>query len=437
MLDYFAIFTKGGALLWTLQFTAALKHSPVDALNTLIRGCLLEERSAESAFTYQPKAGAAQTLKWTFHNVRAGARGWGPGGGSEPLLRHVPHGTRRQRATAPAAAAAAAARGLKAVPHAYSGQLARAAAALVHRPPPHPAAAPLARVRFVPTPKGLGLVFVAAYQRSLSLLYVDDLLAAVKDAFTASFYKPGAYDYAAFKPAFEKTLKDCEARADAARRAAAAGARNAAAAAAGRGGQQRGGAPGNGAGAQGKSSDGEGEGEDDAAAGTPPGAGGTPLGSSSGEEEDAAAGRGGAAPGPGFDLSKLKAKSRKAAGGPKGRPQARRGTRDDEEDRRREASPDKKKKVRAPGPGQGAGRGAPAAGAVSRRGAPTRRPLLWRLPLRPPRLPGCSYAAPAGCRSCARLRPTHRKPRPPRNPPFPPALPPGPRLGHRRRRRGG
>jgi len=32
MLDYFAIFTKG-ALLWTLQFTAALKQNPIDALN--------------------------------------------------------------------------------------------------------------------------------------------------------------------------------------------------------------------------------------------------------------------------------------------------------------------------------------------------------------------------------------------------------------------
>lgn len=70
MLDYFAIFTKGGALLWTLQFTtAALKQSPVDALNALIRGCLLEERSATSTFTFTPKAGPAQSLKWTFHNV--------------------------------------------------------------------------------------------------------------------------------------------------------------------------------------------------------------------------------------------------------------------------------------------------------------------------------------------------------------------------------
>jgi hypothetical protein len=68
MLDYFAIFTKGGALLWTLQFTA-LKHNPVEAINALIRTCLLEERSAESTYTYTPKIGAAQALKWTFHNV--------------------------------------------------------------------------------------------------------------------------------------------------------------------------------------------------------------------------------------------------------------------------------------------------------------------------------------------------------------------------------
>jgi hypothetical protein len=72
MLDYFAIFTKGGALLWTLQFTAALKHNPIDALNALIRTCLLEERSGDNIFSYAPKAGASQSLKWTFHNVSAG-----------------------------------------------------------------------------------------------------------------------------------------------------------------------------------------------------------------------------------------------------------------------------------------------------------------------------------------------------------------------------
>lgn len=37
--------------------------------------------------------------------------------------------------------------------------------------------------------QGLGLVFVAAYQRTLSLLYVDELLAAVRDSFAAEYYK--------------------------------------------------------------------------------------------------------------------------------------------------------------------------------------------------------------------------------------------------------
>ncbi len=69
MLDYFCVFTRGGALLWTLQF-AALRHSPVDALNALIKTCLLEERSNDSTFVYVPKTGAHQTLKWTFHNVQ-------------------------------------------------------------------------------------------------------------------------------------------------------------------------------------------------------------------------------------------------------------------------------------------------------------------------------------------------------------------------------
>lgn len=69
MLDYFAIFTKGGALLWTLQFTTALKSNPIDALNALIRTCLLEERSSDSVFNYAPRTGASQALKWTFHNV--------------------------------------------------------------------------------------------------------------------------------------------------------------------------------------------------------------------------------------------------------------------------------------------------------------------------------------------------------------------------------
>ena len=65
MLDYFCIFSKGGALLWTWQLTA-LRGSPVEAL---IRTCLLEERSGEKSFTYKPPVGAAYTLKWTLDNV--------------------------------------------------------------------------------------------------------------------------------------------------------------------------------------------------------------------------------------------------------------------------------------------------------------------------------------------------------------------------------
>lgn len=254
MLDYFAIFTKGGALLWTLQFTTALRHSPIDALNALIRGCLLEERSANSAFTYQPKSGAAQSLKWSFHN-------------------------------------------------------------------------------------GLGLVFVAAYQRTLSLLYVDELLAAVKDAFTADYYKPGCYEYSSFRPVFEATLKSCEERSDASRRAAAAAPKAAPKGAS----QQRGakaGAQQNG-GAQQQDGDADDDSEDGAGAAA---AGKTPLGSSSGDEEHDAKANGGG--GVSFDIGKLKGMSRKALNMPKGRAQARRATKEDEDEKKREASPDKKKKNR-------------------------------------------------------------------------------------------
>ncbi len=75
MLDLFAIFTRGGALLWTLQFTS-LRHSPIEALNALVKSCLLEERSGETTFTFVPKNGAHQALKWTFHNVRCGGDCW-------------------------------------------------------------------------------------------------------------------------------------------------------------------------------------------------------------------------------------------------------------------------------------------------------------------------------------------------------------------------
>lgn len=65
MLDSFCIFTKGGALLWTIQL-AALRGDPV---NALIRTCLLEERLGESSFSYTPPSGSAYTMKWTLHNV--------------------------------------------------------------------------------------------------------------------------------------------------------------------------------------------------------------------------------------------------------------------------------------------------------------------------------------------------------------------------------
>ena len=65
MLDYFCIFARGGALLWTYQLTA-LKGGPVDAL---IRNCLLQERVGDKSYNYEPPQGASYTLKWTLHNV--------------------------------------------------------------------------------------------------------------------------------------------------------------------------------------------------------------------------------------------------------------------------------------------------------------------------------------------------------------------------------
>jgi hypothetical protein len=68
--------------------------------------------------------------------------------------------------------------------------------------------------------QGLGLVFVAVYQKALSLMYVDELLGLVRDAFTEA-YSSSNYNYEAFGSKFNKILRDCEARADAARRNAA------------------------------------------------------------------------------------------------------------------------------------------------------------------------------------------------------------------------
>lgn len=65
MLEQLLIFTRGGLILWTCkELGNALKGSPID---TLIRSCLLEERSGSSSYNYDAP-GAAYTLKWTFHN---------------------------------------------------------------------------------------------------------------------------------------------------------------------------------------------------------------------------------------------------------------------------------------------------------------------------------------------------------------------------------
>ncbi|KAL2906829.1 Signal recognition particle receptor subunit alpha [Bienertia sinuspersici] len=65
MLEQLLIFTRGGLILWTCkELSNALKGSPID---TLIRSCLLEERSGLSSYNYDAP-GASYTLKWTFHN---------------------------------------------------------------------------------------------------------------------------------------------------------------------------------------------------------------------------------------------------------------------------------------------------------------------------------------------------------------------------------
>ncbi|XP_074294249.1 uncharacterized protein LOC141622098 [Silene latifolia] len=65
MLEQLLIFTRGGLILWTCkELGNALKGSPID---TLIRSCLLEERSGLASFNYDVP-GANYSLKWTFHN---------------------------------------------------------------------------------------------------------------------------------------------------------------------------------------------------------------------------------------------------------------------------------------------------------------------------------------------------------------------------------
>jgi len=64
MLDQVSIFTKGGVLLWTKTF-AAVRGEPV---NSLIRTCLLEDRTGDSSFSYTAPLGGSYTIKWLFNN---------------------------------------------------------------------------------------------------------------------------------------------------------------------------------------------------------------------------------------------------------------------------------------------------------------------------------------------------------------------------------
>ena len=141
MLDYFAIFTRGGALLWTFQL-AALRGDPV---GSLIRDCFLEDRAGSDSYDYAPPQGAPYTLKWSFHNA---------------CIR-----------------------------------------------------CPNAQAENAFVLQGLSLVFVAVYQKALSLLYVDALLEKIRDEF-AVVYKPDISRYEAFEDTFKKVLKKCEMEVD-------------------------------------------------------------------------------------------------------------------------------------------------------------------------------------------------------------------------------
>ncbi|KAF6172814.1 hypothetical protein GIB67_034666 [Kingdonia uniflora] len=65
MLEQLLIFTRGGLILWTCkELGNALRGSPID---TLIRSCLLEERSGQTSYNYDAP-GTSYCLKWIFNN---------------------------------------------------------------------------------------------------------------------------------------------------------------------------------------------------------------------------------------------------------------------------------------------------------------------------------------------------------------------------------
>jgi hypothetical protein len=65
--------------------------------------------------------------------------------------------------------------------------------------------------------QSLGLVFVAVYQNTLKLMYVDKLLARVKELFSKQF-SPKKYDYHMFEAHFKRELEKAEQKAESRRR---------------------------------------------------------------------------------------------------------------------------------------------------------------------------------------------------------------------------
>ncbi|EFN56873.1 hypothetical protein CHLNCDRAFT_21935 [Chlorella variabilis] len=168
---------------------------------------------------------------------------------------------------------------------------------------------------------GLGLVFVAVYQKALKLLYVDELLERMNRAF-APRYKPGCFEYPDFDATFQRLLKDCEEKAEAARRPSTqqlAPAQVGAAA----GQQRRASGAKTGGSSQEGDSDGTADGGEAAAAAAAPASGSDagPAGDSAGQSSDDAEGEDGAANGAASEfvpnLDKLKKLGKRAGPGGK------------------------------------------------------------------------------------------------------------------------
>jgi hypothetical protein len=73
-----------------------------------------------------------------------------------------------------------------------------------HPPPPNPATPPAPRAPSLSSrsQQGLGVVFVAVYQKALKLLYVDELLERANRAFSPR-YSPDCFAYPEFDATFQ------------------------------------------------------------------------------------------------------------------------------------------------------------------------------------------------------------------------------------------